>query len=158
MHPEQAQIFRLWQTYLENVDPLLKVTHTPTLQSRIVDAVSDIEDINPTSEALIFSIYCIAVVSLADDDYHRLFKSSKKDLLARYQLGCQQLLLKCKPWRFTNIDGLTAMYLYLVRHRKRGIPTNSNDLGLRSTPNRPSLPLFDAGRSHPYRTAHGLAQ
>jgi hypothetical protein len=31
LHPNQGQIFKLWQVYLENVDPLLKVTHTPTL-------------------------------------------------------------------------------------------------------------------------------
>ncbi|KAK6845968.1 C6 transcription factor [Apiospora arundinis] len=30
LHPEPIQIFRLWQIYLDNVDPLLKVTHTPT--------------------------------------------------------------------------------------------------------------------------------
>ncbi|GIJ81557.1 hypothetical protein Asppvi_000056 [Aspergillus pseudoviridinutans] len=114
LHPGQAQVFRLWQTYLENVNPLLKVTHTPTLQPRIVDAVSDLEDIHPTLEALMFSIYCIAVVSLADNECHRLFKSSKEDLLARYRLGCQQLLINCRPWQFTNVDGLTALYLYLV--------------------------------------------
>ncbi|KAF4155505.1 hypothetical protein CNMCM6069_007913 [Aspergillus lentulus] len=114
LHPEQAQIFRLWQTYLENVNPLLKVTHTPTLQPRIVDAVSDLESIHPTLEALMFSIYCIAVMSLTDNECHRLLRSSKEDLLARYRLGCRQLLIKCRPWQFTNVDGLTAVYLYLV--------------------------------------------
>ncbi|KAF7176468.1 hypothetical protein CNMCM7691_002786 [Aspergillus felis] len=101
-------------TYLENVNPLLKVTHTPTLQPQIVDAISNLEDIHPTLEALMFSIYCIAVVSLADNECHRLLKSSKEDLLARYRLGCQQSLIKCRPWQFNNVDGLTAVYLYLV--------------------------------------------
>lgn len=114
LHPQQAQIFRLWQTYLENVNPLLKVTHTLTLQPRIVDAVSDLGNIHPTLEALMFSIYCIAVTSLADHECHQLLKSSKEDLLARYRLGCRQLLIKCRPWHCTNVDGLTAVYLYLV--------------------------------------------
>ncbi|GLA02294.1 hypothetical protein AnigIFM60653_001697 [Aspergillus niger] len=114
LHPQQAQIFRLWQTYLENVNPLLKVTHTLTLQPRIVDAVSDLGNIHPTLEALMFSIYCIAVMSLADHECHQLLKSSKEDLLARYRLGCRQLLIKCRPWHCTNVDGLTAVYLYLV--------------------------------------------
>ncbi|KAF4292515.1 hypothetical protein CNMCM8686_007368 [Aspergillus fumigatus] len=114
LHPEQVQIFRLWQIYLENVNPLLKVTHTPTLQPRIVDAVCDLGNIHPTLEALMFSIYCIAVMSLTDNECHRLLRSSKEDLLARYRLGCRQLLIKCRPWQFTNVDGLTAVYLYLV--------------------------------------------
>ncbi|GKU11278.1 unnamed protein product, partial [Fusarium langsethiae] len=37
LHPEPAHLFRLWQIYLDNVNPLLKVTHTPTLQARIVE-------------------------------------------------------------------------------------------------------------------------
>ncbi|KAK3302003.1 uncharacterized protein B0T15DRAFT_505082 [Chaetomium strumarium] len=115
LHPEQVHIFRLWQTYLENVNPLLKVTHSSMLQARIIDAVSELgRDIHPTFEALMFSIYCIAVVSLADSECPRLLKSSKEDLLSRYRFACQQLLVKCRPWQFTDIDGLTALYLYLV--------------------------------------------
>lgn len=41
-HPSQMQISKLWQVYLDNVNPLLKATHTPTLQTRIIDAASDI--------------------------------------------------------------------------------------------------------------------
>ncbi|KAJ5823863.1 C6 zinc finger domain protein [Penicillium robsamsonii] len=55
-HPTQVQIFRLWQIYLDNVNPLLRVTHTPTLQTRIIDAASDIANINPTMEALMFGM------------------------------------------------------------------------------------------------------
>lgn len=54
LHPESVQIFRLWQLYLDNVDPLLKVTHTPTLQGRIIEAASNISNIKPSLEALMF--------------------------------------------------------------------------------------------------------
>jgi hypothetical protein len=40
LHPEPVQIFRLWQIYLDNANPLLKVTHTPSLQGRIIEAAS----------------------------------------------------------------------------------------------------------------------
>ena len=36
LHPPQAQIFRLWQIYLDNVNCLLKVTHPATLQPQII--------------------------------------------------------------------------------------------------------------------------
>ena len=119
-HPEQVQIFRLWQIYLDNVNPLLKVTHIPTLQPRIINAASDIASINPTLEALLFSIYCISIVSLAEDECYALFRSPRKVLLAGYQSACQQALLKCSLWRSgdrgreRDCDGLTALYLYLV--------------------------------------------
>ena len=115
MHPGQVQIFRLWQIYLENINPLLKVTHTPTLQSRIIDAVTDLSSISPATESLLFSIYCVSIVSLTDEECQASFGSPRKDLLANYQLGCRQALLNCRVLRTTDRDCLTAFYLYLVR-------------------------------------------
>jgi hypothetical protein len=114
LHPEPVQIFRLWQIYLDNVNPLLKVTHTPSLQGRIIEAVSNVTNISPTLEALMFSIYCTAILSL-QDDCQAIFGSSKEDLLTRFQFGCQQALLNCGFLRSSDRDCLTALYLYLVR-------------------------------------------
>ena len=113
-HPEPVQIFRLWQIYLDNVNPLLKVTHTPSLQARIIEAASNIKSINPTLEALMFSIYCTSILSLSTDVCLTTFGSSKDDLLTRYQFGCQQALLNCGFLRSSDRDCLTALYLYLV--------------------------------------------
>ena len=114
LHPGPVQIFKLWQIYLENVNPLLKVTHTPSLQGRIVDAVSNMTNISPTLEALMFSIYCTAILSLITDDVQVMFGSSKEDLLSRCQFGCRQALLNCGFLRCGDRDCLTALYLYLV--------------------------------------------
>ncbi|KAK3681349.1 fungal-specific transcription factor domain-containing protein [Podospora appendiculata] len=122
LHPGQAQIFRLWQVYLDNVNPLLKITHTPTLQSRIIDAASDITNISPSFEALMFSIYCISTVSLAEDQCRALFHSPKKDLLSGFQSACQQALRKCSAWRSSDLDGVTALYIYLVSVRPQTDP------------------------------------
>ncbi|MCJ1356057.1 MAG: hypothetical protein MMC33_006051, partial [Icmadophila ericetorum] len=77
LHPEPVQIFRLWQLYLENVNPLLKVTHSPSLQGRIIEAASNVLNIKPTLEALMFSIYCMSILSLTVDDCRAIFGSSK---------------------------------------------------------------------------------
>ena len=114
LHPEPVQIFRLWQIYLDNVNPLLKVTHTPSLQGRIIEAASNVTNISPTLEALMFSIYCMAILSLVVDDCQAIFGSSKEDLLTRFQFGCQQALLNCGFLRSSDRDCLTALYFYLV--------------------------------------------
>lgn len=115
LHPEQMQIIRLWQIYLDNVNPLLKITHSPTLQARILDAVGDLRAISPEFEALIFGIYCVSVLSLTGDECLRLFSSPKNHLLSGYQFACRQALLKCKVLRTNSRDCLTALFLYLVR-------------------------------------------
>lgn len=114
LHPDQIQIFRLWQIYLDNVNPLLKVTHTPTLQGCIIDAASNVVNIKPTLAALMFSIYCVSITSLVESECRAMFGSPREDLLARYQFGCQQALWNCGFLRSGDRDCLTALYLYLV--------------------------------------------
>ncbi|KAF3016159.1 hypothetical protein E8E14_009176 [Neopestalotiopsis sp. 37M] len=131
LHPQQAQIFRLWQVYLENVDPLLKVTHTPTLQARIIDAACDTSNISPPLEALIFSIYALSVMSLDDDKCLELFGIAKMDLLSTYRFGCRQALQNCNVLRSSDRDALTALLIYLLAVRSETDPRSlSSMLGM----------------------------
>ena len=114
LHPDPIQIFKIWQIYLDNVNPLLKLTHTPSLQGRIIEATSHITDINPNLEALMFSIYCMSVLSVTDEDCPATLGFSKEDLLMRYQFGCQQALLNCRFLQSSDRDCLTALFYYLV--------------------------------------------
>ena len=108
-------MFKLWQVYLDNVDPLLKVTHAPTLQRQVIDAASNRRELKPAFEALLFSIYCVALKSMAlEDDIDAIFGASKSDLLVRFQWGCQKALLKCGFLQSKDRDCLTALFLYLV--------------------------------------------
>jgi hypothetical protein len=164
MHPDQVQIFRLWQIYLDNVNSLLKVTHTPTLQTRIIDAAGDVGNIGEALEALMFSIYCAAVLSMTDDECLVSFRVSRDHLLARYQAACKQALLKCTPWRSNDRDCLTALYLYLVRlsppRRQSRIPISAHEsaaLGLGCIAGRSTISRKHGRRCNSDSTAHGHA-
>lgn len=108
------QIFRLWQLFLDNVNPLLKIIHAPSLQGRIIEAASNLTTISPTLEALMFSIYCTSLFSITAQECQNMFDCSKEDLLLRFQSGCQQALWKSGFLRSTERDCLTALFLYLV--------------------------------------------
>lgn len=125
LHPDPVQIFRLWQIYLDNINPLLRVTHTPTLQGRIIEAASNIKDIKPTLEALMFGIYCTAITSLHEKDCQNMFGYPKEDLLRKYQFGCHQSLLNCKFLRSRDLECLTALYLYLVSNIERQLESSN---------------------------------
>ncbi|KAL4933005.1 Zn(II)2Cys6 transcription factor [Aspergillus undulatus] len=116
-HPEPSQILRLWQVYLDNVDPLLKVTHTPTLQVRIIEAVANLKNVNPVLEALMFGIYCMATLSLSPDDCETLFGLPREEFLASHQRSCRQALIQCGFLRSDDRDCLTASYFYLMSLR-----------------------------------------
>ncbi|KAF2024203.1 hypothetical protein EK21DRAFT_79179 [Setomelanomma holmii] len=115
IHPNQVQIFKLWQIYIGNFDPLMKVTHTPTLQARIVDAAMDVANIeDPSLEALMFSIYTVAIFSLSQAECIKLFQMPREDLLARYQLGTKEALLNAGFLKTGNLECLTALHFYLM--------------------------------------------
>ena len=114
LHPEQVQVFKLWQVYLDNINPLLKVTHTPSLQGRIVDAASNITSVEPVLAALMFGIYCASVMSLTGGECRAMLGSPKDELLARYHFGCEQALFECDFMRSSDRESLTALHLYLV--------------------------------------------
>ncbi|CAF3556337.1 unnamed protein product [Fusarium graminearum] len=128
LHPDPAHLFRLWQIYLDNVNPLMKVTHTPTLQARIVEAASNLKEISPTLEALMFSIYCMAILSLSQEECVTMFKQSKEQLSTRYYFGCQQALSNCNFLRTDNRDCLTALFLYLVSIRSASHPKSVSSM------------------------------
>ncbi|KAL5114742.1 hypothetical protein ACEQ8H_007359 [Pleosporales sp. CAS-2024a] len=114
LHPNQVHIFKIWQVYLENFDPLLKVTHAPSLQRRIVDAAGDLANVDPALEALMFSIYCVSIFSLGIEDCQKFFGARREDLLSGYQLGAREALLTCRFLRTTDRDVLTALHFYLM--------------------------------------------
>lgn len=116
LHPDPVQIIRMWQLYLDTINPLLKVTHTPSLQGRVIEAASNVSKINPPLEALMFGIYCISLSSLTAKECKTMFGSTKEDLLTKYQYACQQALWNCGFLRSSDRDSLTALYLYMVRH------------------------------------------
>jgi hypothetical protein len=114
LHPEPFQILQIWQHFLDNINPLLKVVHTSSMQFRMIEAAGSLKDISPTQEALMFSIYSITIMSLSVEACRTMFRTERLDLLQRYQLGCQQSLVKCGFLQSDDRDCLTALFLYLV--------------------------------------------
>ncbi|KAG8627403.1 hypothetical protein KVT40_004886 [Elsinoe batatas] len=127
-HPEQMHIFRLWQIYLDNVDPMIKVTHTLTLQPRIINAALHLRNVAPPLEALMFGMYCMAVSSMPDGQEQQAFGATKNELLTTYQFGCQQALIKCEFLRTNDLEVLIALFLYLLSARPRTDPRSLSPL------------------------------
>jgi hypothetical protein len=109
-------MLQLWQIYLENVDPLFKVTHWHTLQPRIAHAMNDVRNISAPLEALLFSIYSVSLQTISEEQCQAVFGSltSKGDLMTRYQFACRQALCNCRFLHSRDHDCLVALYLYLV--------------------------------------------
>ncbi|KAH8434413.1 fungal specific transcription factor domain-containing protein [Aspergillus melleus] len=114
LHPPGVRIFQLWQVYINNVNPLLKITHIPTLQPKIVDASVDSAQASRPLEALMFCIYLVAVKSMTDDEVTTTLGEPKALSVARFNEACQHGLLNAGLIKSNNIMVLQAFVLYLL--------------------------------------------
>ncbi|KAI9041833.1 uncharacterized protein KD926_006378 [Aspergillus affinis] len=114
LHPPGVRIFQLWQVYINNVNPLLKLTHIPTLQSSIVEASVDPARASRPLEALMFCIYLITVKSMADEELTTTLGESKALLVARFNEACQQALSNAGLMKSNDLMVLQAFMLYLL--------------------------------------------
>lgn len=115
LHPTPVQIFRLWQTFLVNVNPLIKVFHAPTVQQMILDATGDLKKVPRPIEALMFGIYFLSISSLSNEECEGMFGESRLSLLAKYSHGAQQSLINSRFMKSLSIITLQSYVLYLVR-------------------------------------------
>jgi hypothetical protein len=114
LHPPPMRIFRLWQTFIDNVNPLMKIFHAPTVQQQILDASADLGKVSKGTEVLMFGIYATAIMSLTDQEVKTTFDEEKQTLLAQYQSGCRQALLRAGFLRSSDMTILQGFLLYLV--------------------------------------------
>ncbi|PYH37235.1 fungal specific transcription factor domain-containing protein [Aspergillus neoniger CBS 115656] len=116
-HPPAVQILQLWQIYINNVDPLIKIIHVPTFQAQIIGASADLSNIPKPLEALMFGIYSMSVLSLADEEAQNMFDESKAVLLSKYHRSMQQALVNAEYMRSSELMVLQAYLLYLFSVR-----------------------------------------
>ncbi|WYZ46430.1 hypothetical protein EsH8_IX_000655 [Colletotrichum jinshuiense] len=117
LHPSPIQIFQLWQIYINNVNPLLKITHVPTVQGLIIEASANLEKIPKSVEALMFAIYLMAVTSLEDAEVAKMFNEPKPTILSRFHTALQQALVNAGFMRTSDTMVLQAYMLYLIAVR-----------------------------------------
>lgn len=119
-HPEPMQAFRLWQAFLDNVNPLTKVIHAPTMQQHLLEATGNPDDMSKATESLLFAIYSCAVYSMSNSECEKVTGEAKSVVLTRYQCAARQALISAGLLKTSNIMVLQAYTLFLVSR----IPSN----------------------------------
>lgn len=113
-HPPAGTIRQLWQTFIENVNPLTKLVHVPTLHAAIEKAIAEIEHIPKGFEALMFAIYSISVLSLTEDECKQISGESRAILLPRYVTTTKVALSHARFMSCTSLVVLQALVLYIL--------------------------------------------
>lgn len=140
-HPLPSHATFLWSVYQENVEPLIKLLHVPSVELILRDARRNHGKLTPGNEALVFAIYFAAVTSLEPDEVRILhwanvrhykindclltepqvqtnFGVNKDDMLAQYRFAVEQSLAKANFLDTSDIAVLQAFTIFLIVVRR----------------------------------------
>lgn len=121
-HPCAAHAKVLWQAHIENVEPICKVLHIPTVATVVENGSQHPYYLSKADECILFAIYHFAVVSLSEEDCQQKFGQSRETLRIRYHNALRQALINASFLRTTQIPVLQAFVLYLISTRHQNDP------------------------------------
>ena len=113
--PAPGQILPLWQVYLDRVNPLTKLIHVPSVQPYMTAVITDSKSLPRNVEALLFSIFVMAVVAMTPDECKGLLGIAREEALQRYSSGVRLTLVRVGFLRSHDMIILQALVIYLVR-------------------------------------------
>ncbi|KAF5559735.1 hypothetical protein FNAPI_4597 [Fusarium napiforme] len=113
LNPTPSQMLFIWQAYVENVDPFIKVLHTPTIENIVKQLKGNFSSCGHSVEALLFAICLAAIASMEEEIVSFNFNTPKEQLLQRYQFGTEQALARANFLTTKDITVLQALVIYL---------------------------------------------
>lgn len=122
VHPSPHVVMEMWRIHEENVDPLIKLLHLPTVRQQL-EAVKD----SPGSaskgfEALMFSMYFTSVTSLSGEDCEAITGESRQSLLMRFRPATERALARANFMVTDEIVVLQALVLFMISLRRHEDP------------------------------------
>jgi len=119
LHPDPAQISRLWHTFLANINPLTHLIHAPSMQQSISDACEvGMQGISRGMEAFLFAMYLSAVNSATEGECMAMLGESKDALMMKFWFGTRQSLINSLWLRSSELMVLQAFVIFLLSVRQ----------------------------------------
>jgi hypothetical protein len=118
LHPSPSQVFTLWEIYKENVDPVVKILHRPSMRRWLLDVSGSLDNLNKSVEAMLFSIYYAAVTSMNPAQCLSLLGEERDASLAKYRFAVEQSLARAGFLNSASLMLLQAFVLFLICVRR----------------------------------------
>ncbi|KAI0415215.1 hypothetical protein F5X98DRAFT_229008 [Xylaria grammica] len=123
LHPLPSQVPFLLDVFSENINQIVQIAHMPTVNKMARRSRgSGGAPMTPSNEALMFSIYYAAIVSMEDDDVLSNFGSAKADLSLKYRLGFEHAVARADFLNAPDIVLVQAFSIFLLLVRLHDSP------------------------------------
>ncbi|KAJ5587701.1 uncharacterized protein N7459_003466 [Penicillium hispanicum] len=118
-HPSVSQSVALLEIFKDNVALLVRIFHMPTLINTFWDAIASLDTVDRDTEALLFSIYYSAVISMEPQQCESLLGISQAAALKHYQFATQQAIARADVLNTQSMVLLQAVVLFLTALRNK---------------------------------------
>jgi hypothetical protein len=114
LHLSSHILKRVFDIFVDRVDPLVKLVHLPTFWTTLTSTVENPHDVSKSVEALIFGFYLMTISSLDEDECRSLFGEDKSIVFTRYRIASRQTLMNAGFLKTTSLVTLQAFMMFLV--------------------------------------------
>ncbi|KAJ4127793.1 hypothetical protein NW768_008068 [Fusarium equiseti] len=132
LHPEPKHIYFLWQTFVETVNPLIKIIHVPSLQKRILEATWNPSGIDKSLAALMFAMYTLSVTSLSSEDCQSSLGQDRGVLITRYRTATLRALTEADFMTTKELEVLQAIVLFVFSNPESEISSTLTAVAIRT--------------------------
>lgn len=116
--PNPLQRQAIWQSYLENVAPLVTIVHRQSLEN-ILAQVNDSEDtLEETDKTLVSAVYLSAIMSMTPAQCFDKLGEQQESAIVRHRLAVEQALTEADLFNSHDFTLLQSALLYLISIRR----------------------------------------
>ncbi|CAD0090664.1 unnamed protein product, partial [Aureobasidium mustum] len=112
-YPSLSQAPTLFAAFSENVAPLVRIFHMPTLTKTYWDTVTSIDSVDKHTEALLFAIHYSAVISLSSEQCSKIMDDTREAISAKYRFAVEQAFAQGNLLGTQSMTLLQAAVLFL---------------------------------------------
>ncbi|KAK4624663.1 Transcription factor vrtR1 [Fulvia fulva] len=116
-HPTHTEAMALWRTHVENVEPLCRILHVPSVSTMVKNVSQQPVSASKSEECLLFAIYHFAVVSMTEAECEQRIGHSREVLKQDYRFAIRQALVNASWLKTTEMVVLQALVLFLMACR-----------------------------------------
>lgn len=113
LYPLPSQMLFIWRTYVENVDPFIKVIDVAALDQVITNLRGKFGSLQYSLQALLFTVCLASITSLGEEEALSCFDMPRTQLLARFRLGTEKALASAGLLVTKEIETIQAFVIYI---------------------------------------------
>lgn len=118
-HPTLPQAVNLFAVFTENVSPVIRLFHMPTLSKSYWDAIASLDSLDKNTEALLFAIYYSTTISLPNEQCLSLLGITRETATEKYRFCVEQALARADLLNTHSMVLLQASVLFLSALRNQ---------------------------------------